>query len=155
MKKIVFLKDFAEISSKITKKSKVLVGGCFDLLHYGHLIFLSKAKREGDFLIIVLESDEFIKMRKKRQSIHNQAQRAEILAALEFVDLVIRLPLLRSDSDYSKLINSVKPRVIAITEGDPQRKNKEQQAKEVGARIRIVTTLIEGFSSRNILKKLD
>ena len=43
----------------VDKKDKiVLVGGCFDVLHPAHVIFLEKAKKMGDFLVVILESDE-------------------------------------------------------------------------------------------------
>ena len=50
----------------------VLVGGCFDLLHYGHIEFLKNAKKQGEYLIVALEPDEAIVNYKKRQPIHNQ-----------------------------------------------------------------------------------
>nr|WP_236682642.1 adenylyltransferase/cytidyltransferase family protein [Rickettsia felis] len=43
----------------------VLVGGCFDLLHYGHIEFLRKAKKQGKYLIVALEPDETIIKYKK------------------------------------------------------------------------------------------
>ena len=54
--KIVHLAEFKPYSEKKT----VLVGGCFDILHIGHVRFLQAAKKQGDILIVVLESDEFI-----------------------------------------------------------------------------------------------
>ncbi len=56
----------------------VLVGGCFDVLHYGHLEFLHEAKKQGKYLIVALEPDETIIKYKKRKPIHNQLQRAKI-----------------------------------------------------------------------------
>lgn len=151
MKKIVLLRDFRQI----TREKKVLVGGCFDLLHYGHLTFLRNAKKVGDFLIVALESDQFIKNNKERDPIHNQDQRAEILAALDFVDSVIKLPLLKSNQEYFDLIKLIKPKVIAVTEGDPQLTNKEKQAKEIGAKVMIVTNLLKDFSSQKIIKAFE
>ena len=132
----------------------VLVGGCFDLLHYGHLTFLKKAKKEGDFLIVALESDEFIKDHKDRVSIHSQDQRAEILASLVFVDLVIKLPIFRSDIEYSSFVKKIKPSIIAITKGDKQLDNKKKQAQEVGAKVVTVSDLIRDFSTKEIIKKI-
>src|SRR5512141_2071319 len=101
MKKIVSFSELKGILPLISKKYKVVAGGCFDILHYGHFTFLSNAKKEGDCLIVILESDKFIKKHKNRQPIHSQFQRAEILAALEFVDLVVKIPLFASDREYS------------------------------------------------------
>lgn len=154
MKKIVSFKEIKEIIPKISPKKTVLVGGCFDLLHYGHLQFLRNAKKTGNFLIVALESDDFIKTHKDRTSIHNQNQRAEILGSLDFVDLVIKLPFFKSDKEYSNLVKIIKPKVIAVTVGDSQIKNKKKQAKQVGAEVKIVSDLIEDFSTKEIIKKI-
>lgn len=152
VKKIIPLKELREIISSISEKKVVLVGGCFDLFHYGHLTFLEKAKRKGDFLIVALESDEFIKRHKGRTPIHNQKQRAEILASIKYVDLVIKLPLFKSDKNYYDLVKTIKPWLIAVSEADRQIENKRKQAKLVGSRVIIVSSLIKNLSSKDIIK---
>ena len=84
------------------KLDVVLVGGCFDILHIGHIRFLKAARKQGDSLVVALESDEFIRLQKRREPFHTQAERAEILAALRSVDTVILLPLLSTDEDYAR-----------------------------------------------------
>ena len=106
-------------------------------------------------MIVALESDDFIKKNKSRASIHNQNQRAEILASLNAVDLIVKLPLLNSDEEYSGLVKLIKPSVIAVTKGDEQVKNKMRQAKMIGAKVLTVTNLLDLFSSNNILKILN
>ncbi len=133
-------------------KKTVLVGGCFDLIHFGHLKFLEKAKKQGDFLIVALESDEFIKRHKKKLPVHRQLERAEVLSNLNMVDLIILLPLFRSDNDYFNLVKTISPNVIAVTIGDQQLENKKKQAIEVGAEVREVITNLKNFSTRNIAK---
>lgn len=135
-------------------KKIVLVGGCFDLIHYGHLKFLERAKKRGDFLIVALESDEFIIKSKKRIPIHNQKQRAEILSHIDFVDMIILLPFFSSDNDYFEMVKKIKPKIIAVTFGDPQLKNKKKQAKTIGAKVKVVTSLLDGFSTTEIINKL-
>lgn len=136
-------------------KKTVLVGGCFDLLHFGHFIFLKNAKAAGDYLIVALESDEFIKRQKKKNPIHNQRQRAQILKALNFVNKVILLPFLKTDDDYFEIIEKIKPNIIAVTENDPLINNKTKQAKKIGATLKIVTPLIKGFSTSKITKNFS
>ena len=153
--KIILFTKISSISNIFKNKKTVLVGGCFDIFHYGHLKFLKQAKKQGDFLVIALESDEFIKRKKNRTPIHNQKQRAEILSALSFVDLVILLHYFFSDKDYFNLVYQIKPKVIAITKGDPQEQNKEKQAKIIGAKIVVVTSLIKSFSSTKIYKSYE
>ena len=156
VRKIISLKDLVKVLEKIHKKKEKIVvgGGCFDIFHYGHLIFLKKARKEGDFLIILLESDEFIKKNKQRKPIHSLNQRAEILAELESVDLVVKLPLLVKDEDYLRIVKTIKPSVIAITAGDEKLKKKANIAKKINAQLKIVTNLLSDFSSSSIRKKL-
>lgn len=118
---------------------KVLVGGCFDLLHFGHIAFLKKAKEQGERLVVALESDENVRhMKGAARPIHSQAQRKEMLEALSIVDEVIALPAMRSDEDYQKLVADVAPSVIAITQGDPIEEKKRKQAKDIGATLVII-----------------
>jgi len=129
----------------------VLVGGCFDVLHYGHMQFLEKAKSEGAYLIVALEPDESISRYKKRIPIHTQQQRAQNLAAIRHVDKVLLLPKLNGFKDYSQLVQDSRPNIIAITADDPQKQNKLKQANLVGADLKVVVDRIKGFSSTKII----
>ena len=130
----------------------VLVGGCFDLLHIGHIEFLEKARVCGTRLVIALESDRFIKEVKKRTPFHNQKERAHLLLALRSVDYVILLPYLTSEKDYLDLVLNVNPEVIAVTEGDRFIEHKRRQAKVVGAKVRVVSKYIRGMSTTKRLE---
>ena len=134
--------------------ARVLVGGCFDIFHYGHFAFLEQAKQMGDRLIIALESDNFIVQYKGRTPVHTQEQRARILASLRIVDAVVLLPLLKSDEDYRQLVHSLKPQVIAVTEGDRKQHLKERHAQEVGGSVKVASPLLPQFSSTKIYAAL-
>lgn len=136
-------------------KKIVLVGGCFDLFHFGHLQFLKAAKKQGNYLVVAIDPDKFIREKKGREPVHSQKQRAQILESIKFVDKVICLPYLKTYEDYLALVKKIKPAVIAVTKNDPQLKNKQKQAATIGAKVKIVTSLLSGFSSSQILKKLD
>jgi rfaE bifunctional protein nucleotidyltransferase chain/domain len=132
----------------------VLVGGCFDVLHRGHVEFLQEAKKLGDVLFVLLESDETIKKRKgENRPIHTQEDRAQILAGLRAVDRVIMLRSNLIDSDYSKLVNSIKPDIIAITEGDPIKEKKAKQATSVGGQLFTIEKK-GNYSTNGIIKKI-
>lgn len=142
--------DYKDIN-KLAKKGKiVLVGGCFDILHYGHIEFMRQAKQQGDLLVIALESDEFIIHKKKRKPFHTQAQRASVLAALRYTDVIIKLPLLNKDEDYFNLVKQIKPSVIAVTEGDPYVEKKTEQAKTIQASV-VVCPLVTSLSTTRII----
>ncbi|MDO8497279.1 MAG: adenylyltransferase/cytidyltransferase family protein [bacterium] len=132
--------------------STVLVGGCFDLLHYGHLTFLERAKEKGQILIVALEPDTTIEKNKKRKPIHSQMQRARILSSLAIVDVVLLLPTFTNYDEYLHLVEMVKPTIIAVTEGDPRIHEKRKQAERVGAKVAIVLPRLQGKSSSKILK---
>lgn len=100
-------------------KKVVLVGGCFDILHWGHISFLKKARKLGNYLVVALESDENIrKLKGPNRPIHNQRERKAMLESLRFVDKVIALPSMKSDADYKRLVRRVDPDIIAVTAGD-------------------------------------
>ena len=117
----------------------VLVGGCFDLIHFGHIEFLRQAKKHGDCLLIALESDENVRRRKgDTRPIHTQEQRKKMLEAISFVDEVLALPTMETHREYFDLVKKIHPNVIAVTEGDPFIEKKKEQAQTVGAAVVII-----------------
>lgn len=138
-----------ELKKRLAGQDIVLLGGCFDILHYGHLTFLKKVRELGTQVVIALEPDEFIRGKKCKEPIHTQKQRAEILSHLDLVDVVILLPLFTDNDDYYQLVDFVRPAIIACTTGDPNLVYKEEQAKTVKAKMVIIDT-VEGFSSSAI-----
>jgi FAD synthetase len=136
-------------------KKKVLVGGCFDILHYGHVQFLKEAKKLGDYLIVALESDETTKRLKgPGRPIHNQRERREILESLKFVDEVISLPEMKNNNDYKNLVTKIRPFVIAITEGDSIKDIKENLAESVGAKL-VEVKRVSDLSSTKLAKLIN
>ncbi|MGI1805733.1 glycerol-3-phosphate cytidylyltransferase [Exiguobacterium sp. TDN 0502] len=67
---------------------KVITYGTFDLLHWGHINILKRAKEMGDYLIVAISTDEFNRL-KHKQSYHNFENRKLILEAIRYVDEVI------------------------------------------------------------------
>ncbi len=155
MKRVFSYREIDKLRVIAQDKRTVLVGGCFDIFHHGHLTFLKNAKKVGNFLIIALESDQFIIKKKKKKPVHNQRQRAEILSSLYFVDAVLMLPFFKSGKDYSDLVKRIRPAVIAVSEGDPLYIKKTKQAKEIGAVVIRVSSLFKGFSTSRILHILS
>ncbi len=137
------------------QKNKILVGGCFDILHIGHINFLKKAKTFGDYLIVLLESDKNIKKLKgSTRPFHNQKERKEILESLKFVDKVIVLPDIVTNKTYDDIIKKVRPKIIAITEGDPIKDKKLIQAKSVHAKLKVIKKY-KSKSTSSILSQFD
>ena len=158
MDKILTLEEAIKISKKLREQGEtvVLAGGCFDILHIGHISFLEKAKELGNFLFILLESDKSIKKIKgKNRPINTQKNRAKVLSSLETVNFIINLPELKTNEDYDNLIFEVKPNIIATTKGDPNRIHKERQARMVGATIIDVIGRVSDKSTTNLARLIS
>ncbi len=67
---------------------RVLTYGTFDLLHWGHINLLRRAKEQGDYLVVALSTDEFNQIKGKK-SYHSYEERKKMLEAIRYVDLVI------------------------------------------------------------------
>lgn len=68
---------------------RVITYGNFDLLHYGHINILQRAKEYGDYLIVALSTDEFSKKEKGKICYFSYEQRKRLIEAIRYVDLVI------------------------------------------------------------------
>lgn len=155
--KILTTKKAIEVGKKLRQQGKkiVLAGGCFDILHIGHISYLEKSKAQGDSLFILLESDEKIRKTKgKNRPINTQEDRAEVLAKLQMIDYIVTLKGVLTNEDYDKLILAIKPAIIATTKADPYRMHKERQATLSGARVVDVTEVIQTNSTTKIAKLL-
>lgn len=68
---------------------RIITYGTFDLLHYGHINILRRAKELGDYLIVALSTDEFNWNEKNKKCYFNYEQRKQLVEAIRYVDLVI------------------------------------------------------------------
>lgn len=132
-------------------KKIVFTNGCFDILHRGHVEYLSKSKDLGDILIIGINSDDspYWQTKGPNRPINNQDTRALIVASLLFVDAVVYF----SDETPLKLIESIIPDVLV--------KGKDYNEIDIvgydvvmlnGGKI-ITIDLVKGYSTTNIISK--
>ncbi len=139
-------------SVRKTDKSIVLVGGCFDILHVGHIKFLKEAKKHGDHLLVILESDETVKKLKgENRPNFPQNDRAEVLSSIKYVDSVVLLNPIGKDDEYNKLILQIRPDIIAVTENDPILEKKKRQVKLVGGKLAVIP-FVKTYSSSKLAK---
>ena len=158
MNKIVTIDQTSELSKELQNAGKriIVAGGCFDILHIGHLTFLEEAKKHGDVLVILLESDEAIRRTKGPKRPLNLLQdRARLLEAFSVVDYVILLKQDMTNQDYDDLVIALKPAIIATTAGDSNRHHKERQAQLVGAEVIDVTGFVSDKSTTHVVKLLN
>jgi rfaE bifunctional protein nucleotidyltransferase chain/domain len=163
MKQIIEIKELFKpsdpdkigITSLDRAANIVLVGGCFDVVHLGHVTFLEKAKEKGDVLVILLESDENIRKNKgQNRPINNQENRAKFLTKLKMVDYVVKLPEMKSDDEYFNIVNKIKPKIIAVSENDINLNKKKEQAKKIGAKLIEVTKTVPRQSTSKIIEDI-
>lgn len=137
--------------AKTRKKKIVFTNGCFDILHLGHIDYLSKAADLGDFLVIGINTDASVKKLKgENRPINNEAARAALLASLFFVDLVIYFS---EDTPYN-LIKIIEPDVL-VKGGDY--KEKEIVGYDIVTAKKGVVKIIDflkGYSTTSISNKL-
>ena len=132
-------------------RTMAFANGCFDLLHPGHLSVLRQARAGCDFLIVAINSDASVKRLKGPQRpVQNQAARADILSALDMVDMVI---VFEEDTPIA-LLKEIKPDVLI--------KGGQYELEEVvghdivmayGGKI-IRAVMEEGFSTSNMITRI-
>ena len=108
--KIVTQEEIISIVKAEHTKGKTFVAtnGCFDILHVGHVRYLQKTKDFADYSIVMLNSDDSVKMLKgESRPINNENDRAEILCSLSCVDYVV----LFNEKSPAKLLEEIKPDV--------------------------------------------
>jgi D-beta-D-heptose 7-phosphate kinase/D-beta-D-heptose 1-phosphate adenosyltransferase len=115
LKKINELKEIIN-ELKTTGKKIVFTNGCFDIIHAGHVHYLTQAKALGDVLIIGLNSDESVqRLKGNKRPINDQQARATVLSAFACIDYIV---IFEEDTPYN-LINHIKPDVL-VKGGDWQ-----------------------------------
>jgi rfaE bifunctional protein nucleotidyltransferase chain/domain len=146
--KIMTVEQFQTLSRQ--EKKVVFTNGCFDILHVGHITYLAKARQLGDMLVVGLNSDASVRRLKgATRPINPESARAQLLAALLFVDAVI---LFEEDTPL-QLIEALKPDILA--KGADYKMENIVGAKETLARGGQVCTieLVEGYSTTSLLLK--
>ena len=142
-----------EIVEELKREGKKIVftNGCFDILHIGHINYLREAKNKGDALIIGLNNDASVKKIKGQgRPIIPQNERAEILAALEFVDFVT----IFEEETPLNLIKEIKPDVL-VKGGDWKKEEVvgSDFVESYGGKT-VLIPLVEGKSTSLIIEKI-
>ncbi len=153
MKIIIEKNVLKKTLEKLRKEGKKIAftNGCFDILHVGHVRYLREAKKTADILVLALNSDSSVRAIKgDKRPLVCESERAEIIAALEFIDFVT----IFEEPTPLKLIIDLKPDVL-IKGGDwPEEKIVgREEIKKWGGRVAIIPE-IAGKSTTNIVEKI-
>lgn len=133
-------------------KRLVFTNGVFDLLHVGHVRYLEQARALGDALLVAINSDRTVReLKGPTRPVFDQAERAEILAALRFVDYVTVF----DDISPRSLIAELLPDVL-VKGGDYQldQIHGREEVEAAGGRV-IALPFVEGASTTELIKKMS
>jgi len=153
MSKIVDLQALLDARARMKLAGKLLVftNGCFDLIHAGHVRYLTQARALGDALVVALNSDRSVRALKgEGRPILNEQERAEVIAALEAVDYVIVF----DEETPRELIAALSPDVLV--KGGDWPLNQIVGRDEVEAAGGKVLSLpyVEGSSTTDIIERI-
>jgi len=129
----------------------VFTNGCFDVLHRGHIEYLNFCRRQGDIVVVGLNSDSSVRAIKgPDRPINNQKDRASVLAALEFVDYIVTF----DEPDPLRLIQQIQPNVL-VKGADWAQKGVigREFVESCGGRVELAP-IVEGKSSTDLINKL-
>jgi rfaE bifunctional protein nucleotidyltransferase chain/domain len=136
---------------KAEEKKLVFTNGCFDILHLGHIDYLSKAADLGDKFMIAVNSDESTRRLKgQNRPIQDEHARMMMLAAMEFVDAVV----LFEEDTPKEIIEFIQPDVL-VKGGDYSEETivGADTVKKAGGDVHIIPFL-EGYSTTSIEQKI-
>lgn len=150
----IFNKEFLKRQLAVWRfknKKIVFTNGCFDILHLGHINYLSKAKDFGDVLVIGLNTDDSVsRIKDEHRPVINENARAMILASLHFVDAIV----LFDEDTPCNLIKQVQPDVLV--KGSDYKTGDIVGADIVKANGGEIITIefLDGYSTTSIINKL-
>ena len=143
---MVLLRDKLKKNGKVV----VLVTGCFDLLHLGHIKCLTEAKKLGDVLIVLLNNDDSVKTLKgPKRPIITQSERAEILAALSCVDYLI----IFNKPTAENLLEKIKPDILVDDEFRNHATIESRTVANYGGKL-VTAPYFQGYSTTALIKRI-
>lgn len=152
IQKTIHLQEAEELFTTRFRKEKriVFTNGCFDLLHRGHIYYLSKARELGDVLVVGMNSDASVsRLKGPDRPVNKQAARAEVLGSLAFVDYIIVF----EEETPLNLITRLKPDIL-VKGGDYKEEEIVGYQELISRGGRVVTIpLLEGYSSSSIIDR--
>lgn len=152
--KLVLKEDAARTINGLRLKGKKIIftNGCFDILHPGHVDYLTQARDLGGYMVVGLNTDNSVKKLNKapNRPVNDEMARAKVLAALACIDAII---LFDEETPY-ELIKLLQPDVIVKgNDYKPEEVVGHDIVKARGGEV-ITIPLLEGYSTTALIKKL-
>ena len=139
-------------TAKKDGKKVVFTNGCFDILHRGHVTYLNEAKRQGDILVVGVNSDASVKKLKgESRPINSEYDRAFVLDGLKAVDYTV----IFGEDTPEDLIACLKPSVH-VKGGDYKKEDLPETkiVESYGGKV-VILNFVEGKSTTNIINKIN
>ena len=153
--KVLTLRDAARWAAAARRRGQRIVAtnGCFDLLHFGHVSYLQRARKLGDLLIVGLNGDRSVgELKGPGRPLVPQHQRAAVLAALSCVDAVVVFPEKRAH----RFLATIQPDIY-VKGGDYRPETLDPRERAVltvaGSKIRILP-FVKGFSTTRLIARI-
>lgn len=135
---------------KAAGKTVVFTNGCFDILHSGHIHYLHFARRQGDVLVLGMNSDASVKRNKgDDRPINCEADRAEVLAALECIDYLVPF----DEDEPRDLIEALLPDVLVKGEDWAHYVSGREEVEASGGKV-VLAKMVEGRSTTGTIEKV-
>ncbi|HET6973584.1 MAG TPA: D-glycero-beta-D-manno-heptose 1-phosphate adenylyltransferase [Pyrinomonadaceae bacterium] len=129
----------------------VFTNGVFDLLHVGHVRYLAQARALGDALVVAINSDRTVReLKGPNRPVFNQAERAEILAALRVVDYVVVFDDVSPRSLIAELLPDV---LVKGGDYDLDQIHGREEVEAAGGKV-ISLPFVEGSSTTDLIKRM-
>jgi cytidyltransferase-like protein len=148
------VKTEKEIISIISNNPSTLITGSFDIVHLGHMRFISKAKSTApnNLLIAIILSDKEIRKRKgEGRPFFSQSERVELLSYHKDIDYV--LPWKKSWQELRDFVVDSKPKILVVNSTDSGIDNKRQTIESVGGKL-VVLERKDDYSTSKIIERL-
>lgn len=151
--KLIKRNELPGIAKTLRQQGKTIVfaNGCFDILHVGHIRYLTGARREGDALVVGVNADSGVKgLKGPGRPVLNESARALLVAALRDVDYVVIFP----EPNVESLLAELRPDVHAKgTDYTAETVPEKATADRLGIRVAIVGDPKE-HSTRQLLQNV-
>lgn len=131
-------------------KTLVFTNGCFDILHRGHVTYMTFARNQGDALVVGVNSDASVKRNKgDNRPINSQEDRAYVLASLRAVDYVV----IFDDKEPKELIAQILPQVLVKGKDWAHYVSGREVVEANGGRV-VLADMVEGRSTTSTIDKI-
>jgi rfaE bifunctional protein nucleotidyltransferase chain/domain len=152
-KRILNRQELAQVVQDLRSQGKRIVAtnGCFDIVHVGHVRYLEQAQQLGDVLVVGINSDTSVqKLKGPHRPVNGEQDRAEVLAALRFVDYVS----IFNEPTADEFLKAASPDIYAKG-GDytPESLPETPLVRSLGAEV-VILNLVPGKSTTSIVERL-